>query len=100
VVRVDLTDSSYIASIADIKYLKEMPEEYLPYVNFKAVQEGRTLIGDERIAILNVATTTSYIAIFLDKEKTIKEVEREVKDSSATLNADTKTILKELLKKR
>ncbi len=94
-----MTYSSYIASIADIKYLKDMPEEFLPYVNFKAAQEGRTLSGDERIAILNVATTTSYIAVFLDKEKTIEDVEREVKVSSATLNTDTKAILKELLKK-
>jgi hypothetical protein len=98
-VRVDLADSSYIASIAHIKYLKDMPEEFLPYVNFKAAQEGRALTGDERVAILNVATTTSYIAVFLDREKTIEEVEREVKGSSATLNTDTKAILKELLKK-
>lgn len=76
-----------------------MPEEFLPYVNFKVASEGRTLKGDERIAILNVATTTSYIAVFLDKKKTIEDIELEVKDSSATLNADTKTILKELLKK-
>ena len=87
----------YIASIADIKSLKDMPEEFMPYVTLKAALEGRKLSGDERIAILNVSTTTSYIAVFLDRGKTIKEVEREVAASSAVLNEDTRVILKKLL---
>ncbi|MFQ5801249.1 MAG: DUF749 family protein [Candidatus Hydrothermarchaeales archaeon] len=89
--------SKFVASIADIKYLKEMPEEFIPYVNFKAGQEGRDLKGDERVAILNVSTTTSYIAVFLDKGKTIKDIETEVKDASAVLNTDTRRVLKVLL---
>jgi hypothetical protein len=88
--------SNYIASIADIKYLKDMPEEFIPYVTFKAGQEKRVLKGDERVAILNVSTTTSYIAVFLDKGKTIEDVEREVGESSVTLNKDTRKILSEL----
>jgi hypothetical protein len=92
--------SEYVASIADIKYLKDLPEEFIPYVTFKAAQEGRTLKGDERIVILNIATTTSYLAIFLDMEKTIKDVEREVGESSAVLNIDSRNILSELLKVR
>jgi hypothetical protein len=89
--------STYVASIADIKYLKDLPEEFIPYVTFKAGQEKRVLKGDERVAILNVSTTTSYIAVFLDKRKTIEDVEREVGESSALLNKDTKKILSELL---
>jgi hypothetical protein len=86
-----------VASIADIKYLKDLPEEFIPYVTFKARQEGRVLSRDERVAILNVSTTTSYIAIFLDNGKSIADVEREVEESSAVLNADSKNILKDLL---
>jgi hypothetical protein len=92
-----LPPTKHVASIADIKYIKDLPEEFIPYAVFKARMEGRTLNGDERVAILNVATTTAYIALFLDKGKTIEDVEKEVKDSSAILNCDSKKILKELL---
>lgn len=89
--------SKFVASIADIKYLKDMPEEFMPYVSFKAGQEGRNLQGNERVAILNVPTTTSYIAVFLDKGKTIKDIEREVEAASVVLNTDTRQVLKALL---
>ncbi|RMF90349.1 MAG: DUF749 domain-containing protein [Methanobacteriota archaeon] len=74
-----------------------MPEEYLPYIRFQAAREGRELKGDERIAMLNVSTTTSYIPVFLDRGKTIEDVEREVAESSAVLNKDSRRILRELL---
>jgi hypothetical protein len=93
-----LTEAKYIASIADVKYLKDLPEEFIPYVTFKAAKEGRVLEGGEKVAILNVSTTTSYIAIFLDPRKKIEEIEKEVWESSATLNTDSKKILKDLLK--
>ena len=89
--------AQYIASIADIKIIKDLPEDFLPYVSFKAGTEERQIKGDEQVAILNVSTTTSYIVIFLDKGKTIKDVEGEVKASGATLNKDAEYILKEIL---
>jgi hypothetical protein len=95
-----LPEPKYIASIADIKHIKDMPEEFIPYVTFKASQEGRILRGDERVAILNVSTTTSYIAVFLDEGKTIEEVEEDVGESSVTLNKDTREVLERLLEER
>ncbi len=94
-----MADRGFIASIADIKYVREMPEEYLPYVNFRAAFEGRVLQGDERVAILNVTTTTSYIALFLDADKSISDLELEVEESGAALNADSKIVLQKILKR-
>ncbi len=90
-------ESLYVASIADIKYVKDMPEEFMPYVHLKASLEGRELKGDEQVAILNVSTTTSYIALFLDKGRTIDDVEQEVEESSARLNSDSKELLRGIL---
>ena len=92
-----MVGSGFIASIADIKYVREMPEEFLPYINFRAAFEGRTLQGDERVAILNITTTTSYIALFLDAGKTISDLELEVEKSGADLNADSKIVLQKIL---
>ncbi len=94
-----MADRGFIASIADIKYVREMPEEYMPYVNFRATFEGRVLQGDERVAILNVTTTTSYIALFLDAGKSISDLELEVEESGAALNADSKIVLQKILKR-
>ncbi|GBE18004.1 MAG TPA: DUF749 domain-containing protein [Euryarchaeota archaeon] len=93
-----MADTVFVASIADTKYVREMPEEYLPYVNFRAGLEGRVLQGDERVAILNVSTTTSYIAVFLDPGKTISDLELEVEESGAALNADSKIVLQKILR--
>lgn len=90
----------FVASIADIKYLKDMPEEFMPFVALKATLEKRELKDHDRIAILNVSTTTSYIPIFLDSEKTIEDVEKEVNEASAILNTDTKTVLKKILEEK
>ncbi len=95
-----MADQTFVASIADIKNLKDMPEEFIPYVSLKAAIEGRVLKGDEKIAILNVSTTTSYIAVFLEPGKSIKDVEHEVSASSATLNKDSRRILKDLLQSK
>lgn len=92
-----MAEPNFVASIADIKYLKDVPEEFIPFVSFRASQEGRVLKGDERVAILNVATTTSYIAVFLDEGKTIEDVEEEVRGSGVSLNRDSRDVLKRLL---
>lgn len=88
----------FIAKIADIKKVKEADEEYKPYIEFRAKIEKRELTGDEIVAILNVETTTSYIPVFLDKGKSIKDVEAEVKESGAELNRDSRKAIENLLK--
>jgi len=95
--RVEMGEGRFIASIADIKYLREMPEEYLPYVKHRAELERRRLSGDEMVALLNVSTTTSYIAVFLDRGKRIEDVEREVAEAGASLNSDSRKALERLL---
>lgn len=89
--------TNFIASIADIKHYRDMPEEFLPYVHLKAALESRTPEKDDKIAILNISTTTSYLAVFLDNGKTIEQLEDEVNESWATLNLDSQKVLKHLL---
>lgn len=87
---------SFVAKIADIKKVADAGE-YLPYIHFKAEVEGRELKGNELVAVLNVATTTSYIPVFLDKGKRIEDVEKEVGEAGAALNRDSREVLKKLL---
>ena len=88
----------FIAKIADIKKVKEADDEYKPYIEFRAKMERRELSGDELVVILNVETTTSYIPVFLDREKSIEDVEAEVKESGAEINKDSRRVIEDLLK--
>lgn len=85
----------YIAVLVDIKEVRVLPPEFLPYVEIKANQEGRELDGSEKVAILNISGTSSYSSVFLDKGKTIEEIEAEVlKDAGAKMNYDSRVAVK------
>lgn len=85
----------YIAVLVDIKEVRVLPPEFLPYVEIKANQEGRELDGSEKVAILNISGTSSYSSVFLDKGKTIEEIEAEVlKDAGAKMNYDSMVAVK------
>ena len=91
----------FVASLVDIKKVDKVPQELLPYVEFKATYEGRQLKGDEEVALFNVASTTSYLAVFLDPEKTVADIEKEVKDQAfADLNPESRESLKKYLSRR
>ncbi|MFQ5975008.1 MAG: DUF749 family protein [Candidatus Hydrothermarchaeales archaeon] len=90
----------FIATLSDIKDIKRVPDDLKGIVNFKADIEKREIRGDERVAILNIVDTYSYFAVFLDKGKSVEDVEKEVEEGAhATLNADTREILKKILDK-
>jgi hypothetical protein len=88
----------FIASLVDIKEVDKVPSELLPYVEFKATYEGRLLKGGEKVALFNVASTTSYLAVFLDPGKTLREIEAEVKNQAfADIHPESKNSLRKYL---
>lgn len=85
----------YVAVLVDIKEVKMLPSEFIPYVDIKANQEGRELKGSEKVAIFNISTTSCFLSIFLDKGKTLEEVEAEIlKDGHAKLNYESRVAIK------
>ncbi|MDI6654980.1 MAG: DUF749 family protein [Candidatus Hydrothermarchaeota archaeon] len=94
-------NEKFTATLVDIKRIHEVPEELMPYVSFKAEIEGRKIKvkGSERVAIFNIASTTSYIPVFLDAGKTIEDVEREIKEQAfAKLSSESREVIKKALK--
>jgi hypothetical protein len=90
--------SEYIAVLVDIKELKKLPNEFMPYVEIKAATEGRRPKDDEKVAVFNISTTSSYAVIFIEKGKTIEEVEAELlKDAGAKLNHESAEAVKNAL---
>jgi hypothetical protein len=88
----------FIATFVDIKNIDNVAPEIAPYVDFKISHEGREILGGERIAIFNIATTASYAVVFLDEGKTIEAVEEELlRDSYAVLDPGSRQVISRIL---
>lgn len=83
----------FIATLVGIFKLEELPQEYSPFVRYKASLEDRDIDENEKIAILNIKGTQSYHALLLSSYKNITEIENELKEAHAKLNYNTKKIL-------
>ena len=83
----------FIATLVGIFKFEELPQEYGPYVRYKASLEDKDIDESEEIAVLNISGTESYHVVFLDSYKNIGEIEEELKEADAKLNYNTKKIL-------
>ena len=89
----------FIAILGGIFKFKDLPEEYGPYVQFKAAIEGRDEIDDndeddnDEIAILDITGTGSHHVLFLDKYNNLNEIKRELREADAKVNVTTLKIL-------
>lgn len=90
--------NEYVAVLVDVKELKKLDTEFNPYVEIKAASEGRKPEENERVAVFNISTTSSYAIIFLDDGKTIEQVATELKnDAGARMNHESAEALKNAL---
>ena len=87
-------NNMFIAILGGIFKFKDLPEEYGPYVQFKAAIEGRDTIDDQdEIAILDITGTGSHHVLFLDKYNNLNEIKRELREADAKVNVTTLKIL-------
>ena len=83
----------FLATLDGIFKYSELPEEYDPYVQFKATIEKRELKQSDEIAILNIAGTSTHHVLFLDSYQNISEIENELKEADAKINHTTLKII-------
>jgi len=83
----------FIATLGGIFRFKDIPEEYGPYVQFKATIEKREVKDDDEIAILDITGTESHHVLFLDSYDNIDQVKKELKEADAKVNHTTLKIL-------
>ncbi len=83
----------FVATLDGIFKYSDLPEEYEPYVQFKATIEKRELKPADEIAILNIAGTSTHHVLFLDSYSNTAEIERELKDADAKINHTTLKII-------
>ena len=83
----------FIATLGGIFRFKDIPEEYGPYVQFKATLEKRELQNEDKIAILDITGTESHHVLFLDSYENINDIKEELKEADAKVNHTTLKIL-------
>ncbi|MBR3140748.1 MAG: DUF749 domain-containing protein [Methanobrevibacter sp.] len=83
----------FVATLDGIFKYSDLPEEYEPYVQFKATIDKRELSKDDEIAILNISGTSTHHVLFLDSYDSIAEIEKELKDADAKINHTTLKII-------
>jgi hypothetical protein len=83
----------FVATLDGIFKYSDLPEEYEPYVQFKATIEKRELKQSDEIAILNIAGTSTHHVLFLDSYENISEIEQELKEADAKINHTTLKII-------
>ena len=83
----------FLATLDGIFKYSDLPEEYEPYVQFKATIEKRELKQSDEIAILNIAGTSTHHVLFLDSYENISEIENELKEADAKINHTTLKII-------
>ena len=72
----------FVATLDGIFKYPDIPEEYEPYVQFKATIEKREVKDGDDLAILSISGTDSHHVLFLDSYNNIREIEKELKDAS------------------
>lgn len=83
----------FIATLGGIFKFKDLPEEYGPYVQFKATIEKKEVKDGDEIAILDITGTDSHHVLFLDSYDNIDEIKNELKEADAKVNHTTLKIL-------
>lgn len=83
----------HVASLVAITELRNVPPDIRPFVDFRAAVEGRKLDEDERVAILNIDTTTCYVPVFLKDPMTMARLEQELERQDAKLTSDSREVL-------
>jgi len=83
----------FIATLVGIFKFEELPEEYGPFVQYKASIENKDINDDEEIAILNIRGTESHHVLFLSSYNNVNQIKDELKQADAKVNQTTLKIL-------
>ena len=83
----------FVATLDGIFKYSDLPEEYEPYVQFKATIDKRELKQSDEIAILNIAGTSTHHVLFLDSNNNTREIEKVLKEADAKIIHTTLKII-------
>ncbi|XRO75653.1 DUF749 domain-containing protein [Methanocaldococcus sp. 28A] len=90
----------FVATLISILTVKEaLNSEIENFVRVRAAIDKRELKDDDKVAIFNINSTTSYQVFFIDKDTDIEKLKEEFKKMNVRINYDSENILKRYLER-
>ncbi|MBC7108108.1 MAG: DUF749 family protein [Methanomassiliicoccales archaeon] len=83
----------YKAHLVSITTAGSVPENLRGFVNFQAAYEGHDVDESEKVALLVIEGTASYVVIFLEREKSVEEIENRLALQKAEMTSDTRNAI-------
>jgi hypothetical protein len=74
------------AHLIGVYTLRDMPEELTGFVNFQAKLDKHELRMNERIALLVIVGTSSYVPVFVETIGDLIAVEKRLRDQDAEMD--------------
>jgi hypothetical protein len=81
------------AHLIGVYTLRDMPEELTGFVNFQAKLDKHELRMNERIALLVIVGTSSYVPVFVETISDLIAVEKRLRDQDAEMDSVTRESL-------
>ena len=81
------------AHLIGVYTLRDMPEELTGFVNFQAKLEKHEIRMDERIALLVIVGTSSYVPVYVERIQDLAAAERKLRDQDAEMDNVTRESL-------
>ncbi|AIJ05885.1 hypothetical protein JH146_1042 [Methanocaldococcus bathoardescens] len=90
----------FVATLISILTVKEaLNSEMENFVRVRAAIDKRELKDDDKVAIFNINSTTSYQVFFIDKDTDIEKLKEEFKKMNVRLNYDSEQVLKRYIER-
>lgn len=84
----------YTARLVTITEVKSVSQELLPFIRFRAMFENVELRENEKVAVLRIEGTDSFLPVFIERGKSMKALEQELKGLETEMDAKTRDALK------
>jgi hypothetical protein len=88
----------HVARLVAVTEVRNVPPDIRPFVDFRAAMEEREVDEGEKVAILVIEGTSSYIPVFLKDPVSLAELEERLAEQDAKLAADSRNALAQHMK--
>ncbi len=88
------------AQLVGVYEVRETPEELRPFLNLEAKRENRQLRMSDKVVMLQVVGTASFVALFLDSIVSVAQLEERLRRQETEMTEVTKMTVERLLEDR
>lgn len=86
------------ANLIAVTPVGSVPDDLRPFVEFKAGLLKKELKKDQQVALFLIESTSCYIPIFIDRDKSIQEIKDELAAQDAEMPIQHERVIEERLK--